>query len=317
MIDIWRDDENVVFDYGTVAKPYLDPFTLEEIATALYDETVNSLGQLSIIRLHDEEYAVDVFFVNPRGEAFTFLYEQLTDEAPFYRNLDLSIRTNLEWVTVPVYQEDDGYSHSHLAFYEFFKTLWIDGELETVCITASTDFYEKRGAWPHARVGGSDGHLAIPLMFIAEILVQGKKAYIFCDLDEEAIGIPIGTHPTLFITNAKGQDAIIVFEDSDFPSSIEMLPWNGKHLPTMLRFMARYEDAVDASKNYVPQKALYKTIDTCQAIVSIQEPYTVPVIQFPMYWIRTPEDPRAAGDSNSLLVFTDGNGGFSSYYRQT
>jgi hypothetical protein len=319
MVDIWRNDDNVVFDYATVAKPYLENFSLEEIATAFFDETVNALGELSVLRVFDS-YSEDLetIFVNPRKEAFTFVWDELSDKPPFYQNLDLSIQENLEWVIIPVYMDED----SDEAIYpvrgggEVFKVFWDDGELETIRITAKTDFYEKRGLWPHTRWEDESRNIVVPLMFIAELMVQGKKFYVFYQSDEESVGLPVGDYP-LYDHLPEGQDAIIIAADGEFPEWVEMLPWEGEHLPTMLHFLTHYDDWVDETKEYVPQGVMYKTIDACQDTVSAQEPYTQPVVQFPVYSLRVAGNPIPANDSNSLTILTDGHGNFSSFYQQT
>jgi hypothetical protein len=323
MDDIWQDDEDILFDYATMVKPYLEAFSIEEIRAAYTDPTCDSLGELRIVhQTVDYSPYRYVIFVNPDNQAFTFLDGTFLNSKLAYCDLSLELRENLEWVTVPVYRNHDG-EVEYVNHEELYKSTWGEGEFTQVRISASTDFYEKRGLWPYFVVNQEGSEQSIPFRLFAEIIFQGKKGYVFFDLDWESVDMEADYG--LFLEGQQGE-ALIMFEDSkdwgkssmdwNHNGSIHFLPYPGETLPTYLQWLAS-DDEVDASKSFVPLTPLMKTIETCQDALDLYKPYNVPVIQLPVYALRFKGQPVPSNDSNTLTIVTDGGGSFYSYYVQS
>lgn len=296
---IWRDDFDTIFDFRDF-EHYLAPYSIDRIIDVLYSSDETTLGKLNIVKT--EYYN---FFITPDKKAFTVIEGS---------NLDRTKRSNLEWLTEPVYLEDDDYDDFNTSFAEIWKNKWIPntGKLENIVISGKTDFYDNFGWWPCAEIEEDETNELAPLAYFGEILVDNRVAYIFYGAHHKGEWIDL-------YFNIEDTHALVIFEDSELPKNVVRNKDNNE-FPNYLQFLALYEEQFenfpdDVNKRFSPEGKLFNCIDTCQSYGDSPEGYPIPVYHIPVDF-RFGEEENS-GDLGSLLIWWDGNTSFKAQYQQT
>jgi hypothetical protein len=322
MINLWRNNPERIFDFNEF-KHYFDDYSIEEIYNTLHDSELPYLGELRIVR--DIDY-IGAFYLTPNNEGFTVLD---------YGHLDITDREMLEWIISPVYYYKSGNEPSfENGWSDIFKLKWEETDNPTgiISISAITDFYEKHKLWPHFKYTPRMPHVPnkkfgrktliqkqedifIPYLYFGDLILDGRKAYMFFDVDWEGSldDIMLSDYSQLF--SQDGSDALIVFEGEPFPDWVHMLPLSVEP-PSALTFSHKYDEhSVDINKRFELVGPIFKTVETCQDIFTEPLPFK-PLLHIPVINYNFENKPYY-GDYNSLIIFWDGHNEFKSYYNQT
>ena len=303
---MWNRDADNPFSFNKV-RQYFEPYEILTIIEAFKNEEDLSA---EIKFFHDEDEEVSGF-IFPAGEAVSLW---LQDED----RLDFNDRDTLELITYPVYSEDD-----QVEWVDANETLWSVrweenyDRLDTVALGGRTDFYDKYGWWPFAVSKNKEASL--PLMYYAELKIDGRKAYMFSDFNYMDDAVNDINDVSLF-PHGTGVRDVIIFEDTlTLPANFkkETLTSEQQALYTPAEF-----DADNGEKRIIPYDPPFRFIAGINDGSIPDPPFNHFLFQLPVPWHGFREASGGLftvhdGDYGSTRVFWDRNDNFYFDYQQT
>ena len=230
---IFLEGDHPPYDYDNI-RHFLEIYRINDLLEFSNGEHDDVLGDLRLIR--GEHMNIIVL---PNNDKVHINLDNIA-------NYDLEDPDILSHIT---YNANYEYSDFHKKLMpSYTSSTWGDVEwfsnyepVKTMSIGGSTDFYDKFKLWPHYAVEGkrkmfTSSTQLLPLEFLAEIIVDGRHAYIFYDVNFTYYEKHDLTYNSLFKHDELGNPVegayAVLFEDSQLPSWIEMVKLkDSKNLP--------------------------------------------------------------------------------------
>lgn len=211
----------IPFDYDIV-RDVFERFTVEEIKEFTENgEPGDKLGELALIEPGEYNPVIQV-----RNMVTIFVYG----------DYDLADPKAMSWIVSPAESEEE--TDGTLLWYSSYE--WPAANQDLVELEANettsqqmvlggvTDFYERRGWWPHANMaveiqhpewpkvinyGNNIEHYkkVFPMTYLGELVLEGRKADIFCESDTL---LPHNHFPQPYVEEEE-KAILIIFQDSD------------------------------------------------------------------------------------------------------
>jgi hypothetical protein len=212
-----------LFDYDNVRR-YLEIYPLLTVTDFADGRSGDVLGDLRLIRGKHMNVVV-----LPNDEMVYVNTESLV-------NYDLQDKETLSRIVYSAHYEYSDFYKQKMPSFSDSQWWEVDYVSSTealntqLAIGGSTDFYERFHVWPHYPVQRSRKFLSdvtefMPLQYLAEMIVGGRKAYIFYEVENSNY---YGEAITDENNNPVAGPYAVLFEDSPPPEWISMEPLDKK-----------------------------------------------------------------------------------------
>lgn len=276
-IDVWKRSDNRLYDFNDI-KQWLQPYTVEEVRAAVNNPTVNHLGK-------HIQLVWDIEYLKPGQEVYHWCYAIFPNKIAVGFNFESYERHNhsdpdlLEYLTVPVYAEENGEADS-LGFDCIEKIEWEESTkpVETLSFGGATDFYEKYNWWPHIQMENyiTKEKRWEPYCYIGEIYFNNQKIYMF-----------EGTKVTDEKYNPYHFEGNIEVRFTAIQENNPVLsPWvKAQQLPENISGVyCDIEDTPNIDKRIVPTTRFPKIVTGCQGDYILESPFNNFIYQIPVIW---------------------------------